>query len=214
MDTTPTDPENSTADQADDFRAQVISKLGLVPDGEGNQITDEAIFLALDGALSTAARVPELETTGTDAASRLQSLQQQYDEASAALSAKSDELAGIYRQQNEAQADAILEQYADRITTPEMKDRLRALLLSDRESAMDILKGLPAPVATTAKDEVPPPMHGPGSESEQKGSGPSNAELSQEITAEAKALQKKDKNLSWAEAWSRAQKTITAKNAA
>jgi F0F1-type ATP synthase membrane subunit b/b' len=155
------DPEIQPATPVD-WRAKLIADFNLVPAEGATEVTDEQIASSLSSLQASAASVADLQSQSSDAATRLQELQTQYDQVTADLDAKSRELGDLYRAKTEAEVDAILEQYAGRIATPAAKDRIKALLLSDRESAMEILEGMPEPAAAPAEGAPPEPVHNPG----------------------------------------------------
>lgn len=160
------DPNNQNATPVD-WRAKLIADLNLQPVEGAAEVSDEQILAALEALAASAASVADLQTQSSDAASRLQELQTQFDQARTEFEEKCRQLDEIQRAKVEAEVDAILEQYAGRLATPAAKDRIKALLLSDRESAMEILEGMPDPAAAQPGEEPPAPMHNPGQEQAQ-----------------------------------------------
>lgn len=166
---TPPAAESATASAltlGPDEIAALLEKLGLDP-----ATTDVAALLAkideMSGAQSAAADAAgKLEAANAELEKVRGEYQQLFEREQASAKAKC-----------EAEVDAILEQFGARLTDGKAKERIRALLLSDREAGTDILNGLPALGAKTAAATPPAPQHDPAAQQQQQ----------QAMTAEHKA---------------------------
>lgn len=157
-----------------DYKAKLLALLGL-----DDTADDAAIDAKAAEVQTTLAKVPELETTAAgagDASTKLQEANTELERVRGEYQALFDRDQAAQKAKQEAEVDAILEQYADRLTDEKAKARIRAILVSDREAGMEILNGLPVPGAaassdtpTTAKKEAmpPAPKHDPAATAQQ-----------------------------------------------
>jgi hypothetical protein len=160
--------------------------LGLPSEG----VTAESFLAALDALILKAKSADDLTVQAGDAAGKLAGAQAEMDRTRAEMEELYKKLQDLEKAQRDAGVDAILEQYADRLPDEKMKTRLRALLQSDRESAMDILKGLPAPGATVVEKKDPPtPVHTPGADQ----TAAADREKADQLSALIKTIQKEGK---------------------
>jgi len=186
-----------------DITPELLAALGIPAD----QATPESVLNAIT---QLAAKAGQADTQVADSASKLAALQ-------AELDGKRTEFEALYQKQQElenakrdAEVDTILEQFADRLTDEKAKTRIRALLLSDRESAMDILNALPAAAAAAAPGAVapPPPIHDPAAQS---GSAPSEQEIAAAIKVRVAELQKAQPKAAYNSLFAQAEKEVRAK---
>jgi Fe2+ transport system protein B len=205
-------PENKSAESAKsvdesaasplDYKALLLALLSLPPEA-----TDEEIKAKEVEVQNTIGAVPDLQTK----ASTAEDLQRQLDEINAKYTELNEQQQALYKQKMEAEADEILEQFADRITDEKAKARLRSILLSDREAGVEILNGLPKPAAPgdaaeKETDEPPAPVHDPGNTP----AGPSDEEIAKKVSARAKELRSQFPKKSNAELFDQAEKEIRA----
>jgi DNA repair exonuclease SbcCD ATPase subunit len=159
--------EKANADQPLDYKAKLLALLGL--DANADDAAIEAKVTEVQGTLT---KVPELETAAAganDASTKLQEANAELERVRAEYQALFDRDQAAQKQKAEAEVDAILEQFADRLTDAKAQARIRAILVSDREAGMEILNGLPAAAAASSgeekkKDAPPAPKHDPGAE--------------------------------------------------
>lgn len=160
-------------------RAALATKLGLSADAD-----DAAIWGKIDELLGLSTQAATANSTLTNVQAELDKVRAEFD----ALYQKQTELE---KQKREAEVDTILEQFADRLTDQKAKDRIRTLLLTDRESAMDILQGLPvvnaaadagSGGASAAGGTPPDAMHDPNADAA------NSAMTAEEKAKEAEAL--------------------------
>lgn len=172
-----------------DYKAELLKLLGL------DAAADDAAIQAKAGEVQgTLTKVPDLETAAAgagDAATKLA-------DATAELERVQSEYKLIYERErvaNEAktnaEVDAILEQFADRLTDDKAKGRIRAILISDREAGMEILNGLqvaaaPSGTEKKAEGEPPAPKHDPAGQAQ----GASDTERADKISARAREIVK------------------------
>lgn len=148
--------QNGETDQSA-FRDSLIAALGLAP-GEGETAVGDEVIIAKIGELVAAAGTAgdtanALATANAD----LEKVRGEYQELFAREEA-------ARRAVEEAAVDEILAQFADRLTTPEAKARIRTILLTDRAAGTEILNGLPQPTAAQAVENPPAPVHKNGDE--------------------------------------------------
>jgi uncharacterized protein (DUF2267 family) len=187
---TPT-TENAPAEEAapaPTFLARLLALLGL------EETADEA---------AVEARITELLGNVTTSAGTVESIQAELDKIRAEYDALHQKQEELHRQQREAEVDAILEQFADRLTDEKAKTRIRGILLSDRESGIDILNGMAIPAPAAPPEEAPTPMHDPAGDAAP--SGPSE----DEIARLARTLWTSKKAASWDEAMRLATKQLS-----
>jgi len=134
------------------FRATLIEKLGLAPAEGAAEPDDAAIFAKLDELTASAGTATTATTDLATAQAELERVRGEYQ----ALFEKEE---AARKAVDEAAVNEIMAQYDSRITTPEAKERIRALLLTDREAATIILQGLPPAGAATTAALPPEPMH-------------------------------------------------------
>lgn len=199
--------------QPDAWRAKLISMLSLTPAEGETEVSDAAIDEALGNLTTTGARAAELETAAGTAAEQLAAANAELERVRTDYQALYDREEVARKARDEAEVATILEEYAERIATPEAKARIQALLMSDRESALDILKGLPAAAGAPGKsDEPPAPQHDPAKQGATNGA--TDEQIAAAIAAEAKRLQAATPNMAYAAAWEKADKAVRAKVAA
>lgn len=183
-----------------DLLAQLIAALGLTPAEGTDAVTEEQVIAKVNELIASGSQVAEVQTNLAAAQAELERIRAEYQ-------ALYDREEAARKAVEAAAADEILAQYEGRIATPEAKTRLRALLLADREAAMEILSGLSEAPAAAASAEPPAPMHDPAA---QAADSVDPAEQAAKIKARAQALQAATPGLSWADAWAKAEKEILA----
>jgi hypothetical protein len=189
------DPEKS-AESADapaavDYKATLLKLLGL--DASADDAAIQAKAAEVQGTLT---KVPDLETAAAganDAAEKLRLANEETERVRGEYQVLFERDQAAQKAKQEAEVDAILEQYADRLTDEKAKARIRSILVSDREAGMEILNGLPAAAAapsTTGEEkkakEPPAPKHDPAAESEQASAN----ERADKISARAREIVK------------------------
>lgn len=177
-----------------DYAAKLLALLGL--DTSADEAAVDAKLAELQGATTKAATVDALQA-------ELDKIRVAHDE----LWKREQELLQAKR---DKEADDILALYADRQLSPEATVKLRALLLSDRESAMTILDGLPKPAAAAPAGEgqPPAPTHNPGKE--QQPGAPSEEEIVAKIKARAEELRAANPKLTRTDALTTAERQVRA----
>jgi hypothetical protein len=184
-----TEAEKAGTTQPVDYKAELLKLLGLDATAD-----DAAIQAKATEVQATLAKVPDLETTAagaSDASTKLQEANTELERVRTEYQTLYDRDQAAQKQKAEAEVDAILEQYADRLTDEKAKARIRAILVSDREAGMEILNGLPAAAAapsgtTEKKNEPPAPKHDPAQQARQV----SDTERADKISARARELVK------------------------
>jgi hypothetical protein len=161
--------ESTDAPAPLDYKAELLKVLGL--DASADDAAIQAKAAEVQGKL---AKVPDLETAAAganDAAEKLRLANEETERVRGEYQVLFERDQAAQKAKQEAEVDAILEQYADRLTDEKAKARIRSILVSDREAGMEILNGLPAAAAapsTTGEEkkteEPPAPKHDPASE--------------------------------------------------
>lgn len=188
--------------------AALLAKLGLDP-----ATTDVAALLAKIDALiaaegqltTTAAQAGDSATQLANANAELEKVRGEY-----ATLFEREQAAG--KAKSEAEADAVLEQYADCFKNDEAKAKMRALLLSDRETAVTILEGIKERAAAQPEakpgDAPPAPQHDPAAKPET--GADDGEELAAKVRARAEELRTANPKLTRAEALSKAERELRA----
>lgn len=194
----------SSADQPIDFKAKLLSLLGL---------DDTADAATID------AKIAEVSTTMgsvgdlTAKASTAEELQKKYDDLQLEWQALSQKQQEIDKQQREAQADEILAAYKDQFVDEAAMAPIRNILINDKEAGILILNGLKKPAAAAEVDTTaavtktatpPPPQHDPNAAA----SGPDEAEIASKVGIRAKELRVKFPKMSNADLFAQAEKEI------
>jgi hypothetical protein len=192
--------ETSPAPAAD-LRTFLITTLGLTPAEGQDAVTDEQIREALTTAIQAGQDAAAAAETVTTLQSQLTELQAKYDTAVAEIeAAKAGEA--------EKEIDALLAPYADLLTDDTARAAIRDLLATNRPAGEALLKNMqPASPATTDPTDQPPaPMHDPAKD--QDAGAPDESTIATAISSLAKKYQAENAALSFADAWSRAEKEI------
>ena len=181
----PAAPEKTDTETAIDHKAKLLALLGL------DETADEAAIDAKCAEVTAAlSKLPDLETTAGDATSQLEAANAELEKVRGEYQALFERDQAANKAKQEAEVDAILEQFADRFTDDKAKARIRLILLSDREGGLEILNGLPAPGAVSTEekkaDKPASPQHDPNAEA----TAASETEKAQKISARAKELVK------------------------
>ncbi|CAN5545983.1 hypothetical protein BH09VER1_BH09VER1_24620 [soil metagenome] len=134
------------------LRSALINLLGLAPVEGATEVTDAEITAKVAEINTAAGSAVDVGNKLTQAQAEVESIRSQLDE----LLQKEQ---AACQARDEAAADEILAQYKDRLTTPGSMASMRALLLENRESAVEILNGLPAAAASPVAEEPPLPTH-------------------------------------------------------
>jgi len=145
-------PDPNAPPVTESLSARLVALLNLTPAKGATSVTDDEVLARVTALVTEAGAAA---TTATDLATAQADLEKVRGEYQVLFQREED----ARKKVEEAAADEILAQYADRIATPEAKARIRALLLTDREAAMEILKGLAAPSAPKVEDQPPKPTH-------------------------------------------------------
>lgn len=181
---------DAAAAQPMDYKAELLKLLGL--DATADDAAIQAKVAEVQGTLTN---VPALETAAAgagDAATKLAEANAELERVRGEYQALFDQDQAAQKQKAEAEVDAILEQFADRLTDEKAKARIRAILVSDREAGMEILNGLPAAAAAPSgtqdeKSATPPaPKHDPAATAQQA----SAQEAADKISARAREIVK------------------------
>lgn len=195
-----------------DYKAKLLAHLGL------DETADEAAIDAKAAEIKEAAgKVPDLETAAagaSDAATKLQAANEELERVRSEYQTLFERDQAAQKAAQEAEVDAILEQFADRLTDEKAKARIRAILVNDREAGMEILNGLAKPAAPgeggpeKEKATPPAPKHDP--ENATAASQPTEEEIAQKTRARAAEIAKKFPKKQTAEVWAQAEKEIRA----
>jgi hypothetical protein len=150
--------------------AQLAAALNLTPaevaDGETPvPVSVDQVAEAIGNLATAAESVPELNETIASKGTSLEELNRQLEDLRKAHDDLWEKQQEIEKAKGEAEVDQILASFADRGLDADATARIRTLLLSDRDSGLAILNGLPKPGAAAVEEAPPKPQHkNPGEE--------------------------------------------------
>lgn len=144
-----------------DYKAKLLALLGL-----DDTADDAAIDAKIAEWTDKMAKLPELETSAGNSATALEAANQELERIRGEYQVLFDQDQAAQKAKQEAEVDAIMEQFADRLTDDKAKARIRSILVSDREAGMEILNGLKkpetaAPAEGAGSGTPPSPQHDP-----------------------------------------------------
>lgn len=133
-------PDNTAGQKP--LRDYLIEKFSLAP-----EVDDAAIIAAIESAI----------TDGSTAATQLSEITAKMEAIQADLQIKQSELEALYKAKATAEVDEILKPFEARIPDEAARAAIRNVLMSDRDSGLAILNGLPGAAAPASPKVNNPP---------------------------------------------------------